>query len=148
MVRAMDAWMAGLLGLVIGTAFAAALMWGRYAARSASLVTERDLLRARVGDLEASLSEDSETAALLLPLRDTLGRVERQVGTLERDRVEQFGSLRAVLARVEGETQDLGRATASLAGSLRSSTVRGGRCNCGVFWRCLECCRAAISTSR
>ena len=93
--------MAGLLGLVIGTAFAAALMWGRYAARSASLVTERDLLRARVGDLEASLSEDSETAALLLPLRDTLGRVERQVGTLERDRVEQFGSLRAVLARVE-----------------------------------------------
>jgi DNA recombination protein RmuC len=121
----MDAWMAGLLGLVIGAAFAAALMWGRYAARSASLVTERDLLRARVGDLEASLSEDSETAALLLPLRDTLGRVERQVGTLERDRVEQFGSLRAVLARVEGETQDLGRATASLAGSLRSSTVRG-----------------------
>lgn len=121
----MDGWIAALVGLVIGALLAGALVWARYAARSAAVLTERDLLRARVVDLEASLSEDSETAALLLPLRDTLGRVERQVGTLERDRVEQFGSLRAVLARVEGETQDLGRATASLAGSLRSSTVRG-----------------------
>ena len=52
-------------------------------------------------------------------------RVEHQVGSLERDRMEQFGSIRSLLARVEGETQHLGRATASLAGSLRSSTVRG-----------------------
>ena len=46
-------------------------------------------------------------------------------GSLERDWMEQFGSIRSLLARVEGETQHLGRATASLAGSLRSSTVRG-----------------------
>lgn len=39
--------------------------------------------------------------------------------------MEQFGSIRSLLARVEGETQHLGRTTASLAGSLRSSTVRG-----------------------
>jgi DNA recombination protein RmuC len=66
-----------------------------------------------------------ETAALLAPLKDALVRVEQHVGVLERDRVEQFGSLRSLLGRVEAETQGLGRATASLAGSLRSSSVRG-----------------------
>lgn len=121
----MDGWIWGVLGLVVGTLVAGALVWGRYAARTAAVRTERDLLRERVLDLEASLQEDSETAAILAPLRETLGRVAQQVGTLERDRVEQFGSLRAVLARVEDETQQLGRATTSLAGSLRSSNVRG-----------------------
>lgn len=62
---------------------------------------------------------------MLAPLKDALGRVERQVGVLERDRVEQFGSIGSVLARVEGGTAELGQATASLVGSLRSSTVRG-----------------------
>jgi DNA recombination protein RmuC len=121
----MDGWVWGVVGLVAGALLAGALVWGRYAARSAVVQTERDLLRERVIDLEALMREDSETAALLAPLRETLGRVERQVGSLERDRVEQFGTLRAVMSRVEGETQELGRATASLAGSLRSSSVRG-----------------------
>ena len=114
-----------LAGLVVGAGGALALSRLVFAARAASLTTERDLLRERVVDLETSLAEDMETAALLAPLKDALLRVEGQVGTLERDRVEQFGSLRALLARVEGETQHLGRTTASLAGSLRSSTVRG-----------------------
>ncbi len=121
----MDGWWWGLAGLIVGALLAGALVWARYAGRAAAIGTERDLLRERVIDLEAAVSEDAQTAAVLAPLRDALGRVERQVGVLERDRVEQFGSLRAVLARVEGETHDLGRATASLAGSLRSSTVRG-----------------------
>jgi len=125
MVCVMDGWVWGVCGLIAGALLAGALVWARYAGRAAAVVTERDLLRERVVDLEASLAEDSETAALLAPLRDALGRVEHQVGVLERDRVEQFGSLRAVMARVEGETQELGRATASLAGSLRSSSVRG-----------------------
>ncbi len=114
-----------LAGLVVGAGGALALSRLVFAARAASLTTERDLLRERVVDLETSLAEDMETAALLAPLKDALLRVEGQVGTLERDRVEQFGSLRTLLARVEGETQHLGRTTASLAGSLRSSTVRG-----------------------
>ncbi|MBK9475186.1 MAG: DNA recombination protein RmuC [Tetrasphaera sp.] len=96
-----------------------------YAARLAGALAERDVLRERVIDLESSLGEDLETATLLAPLKEALTRVESQVGTLERDRVEQFGSLRAVLSRVEGETQELGRATARLAGSLQSSSVRG-----------------------
>ena len=115
----------GLLGLVVGVAVTVVV--GRLvdAARSAAVVAERDLLRERVVDLETSLAEDLETAALLAPLKDALVRVEHQVGTLERDRMQQFGALRSLLARVEGETQHLGRQTASLAGSLRSSTVRG-----------------------
>ena len=121
----MDEWLWALVGALLGALLAGALVWALYAGRSAAVRTERALLRERIVDLEASLSEDSETAALLSPLRDALGRVEQQVGVLERDRVQQFGSLRAVLARVEGETHELGRATASLAGSLRSSSVRG-----------------------
>ena len=121
----MSAWVSGLVGLVVGIGVAVAVARLLYAARSAAVVAERDLLRERVLDLETSLAEDMETAALLAPLKDALVRVETHVGSLERDRMEQFGSLRALLARVEGETQHLGRQTASLAGSLRSSTVRG-----------------------
>ncbi|GGL31624.1 hypothetical protein GCM10012283_12470 [Phycicoccus endophyticus] len=124
-VGPMDGWMWGLLGLVLGAlaAWVAARLVHRAAV--AGVEAERRLLRERVLDLETSLAEDMETAALLAPLKDALTRVEEHVGVLERDRVEQFGSLRSVLARVETETQGLGRATASLAGSLRSSSVRG-----------------------
>jgi DNA recombination protein RmuC len=121
----MDGWMWGLAGLVVGAVLAVGLARLVFAARTAAVATERDLLRERVIDLEGSLAEDLETAALLAPLKEALVRVESHVTDLERDRLQQFGSLRTVLARVEGETQALGRATASLAGSLRSSTVRG-----------------------
>lgn len=121
----MNAWVWGLLGLVVGVAVTVVVGRLVVAARSAAVVAERDLLRERVVDLETSLAEDLETAALLAPLKDALVRVEHQVGTLERDRMQQYGALRGLLARVEGETQHLGRQTASLAGSLRSSTVRG-----------------------
>ena len=97
----------------------------RTAALLASAVTERDVLRERVVDLEATVADDAQTAAVLAPLRDALGRVERQVGVLERDRVEQFGSLRTVMQRVHESTADLGAQTRSLAGSLNASSVRG-----------------------
>ena len=120
----MNPWIALVLGLALGALVAYVLLKQSYAVRAASVATERDLLRERVVDLEASLAEDLETASLLAPLRDALGRVERQVGVLERDRVEQFGAIRTVMSRVESEAQELGRQTQSLAGSLRSSSVR------------------------
>lgn len=121
----MQTWMVFGLGVALGglVAFVALRL-----SSTASLVgarTEAALLRERIVDLEASLSEDAETAAVLAPLRDALGRVERQVGTLERDRVDQFSALRTLMTRVEAETQAVGHATTSLAGSLRSSTTRG-----------------------
>src|SRR5829696_10101602 len=113
-VRPMNGWVWGVLGVVVGSGLAVVMARLLHAARSAAVVAERDLLRERVLDLETSLAEDMETAALLAPLKDALVRVETHVGSLERDRMEQFGSLRALLARVDGETQHLGRQTASL----------------------------------
>ena len=108
---------AGLVGFLIARV--------GYAARLAAATTEAALLRERVDDLEAALAQDQEAAALLAPLRDTLGRVEAQVGGLERERAEQFGSIHQALRRVESGTGELSRTTANLVGSLRSSTVRG-----------------------
>jgi len=108
---------AGLVGFLIARV--------GYAARLAAATTEAALLRERVDDLEAALAQEQEAAALLAPLRDTLGRVEAQVSGLERDRAEQFGSIHQALRRVESGTGELSRTTANLVGSLRSSTVRG-----------------------
>jgi len=93
--------------------------------RSAALSTERDLMRERVIDLEATISDDAQTATMLAPLRDALVRVERQVGTLERDRVEQFSQVSVQLADVTTSTNALRFQTASLVGSLNASTIRG-----------------------
>lgn len=121
----MQTWMVFGLGVALGGLVAFVALRLSYAASLAGARTEAALLRERIVDLEASLSEDAETAAVLAPLRDALGRVERQVGTLERDRVDQFSALRTLMTRVEAETQAVGHATTSLAGSLRSSTTRG-----------------------
>lgn len=118
-----------IVGLLVGCLVGVALTWAwlrqAYVARSAGTLTERDLLRERVIDLEAAVADDAQTASVLAPLRDALGRVERQVTTLERDRVEQFGELSARLTDVTASTAALRDQTASLAGALNSSTTRG-----------------------
>ncbi|MEO7448730.1 MAG: DNA recombination protein RmuC [Humibacillus sp.] len=118
-----------LVGLVVGAVVGGllALLWSRsgLVARLASAETERDVLRSRVADLEIARAEDAETAAMLAPLRDTITRVERQVGTLERDRTEQFGQLGERLTAVSRSTESLRDETATLASALNASTVRG-----------------------
>lgn len=108
-----------------GALIAGLLVHARYAARLATACTERDVLRERVSDLEGSADAVIETATLLAPLRDTLGRVERQVHTLERDRSEQFALVADGLATVRESTEGLRDQTASLVGSLSSANVRG-----------------------
>ena len=129
MVLSMEPVVILVVGLVVGLAIGAAAGWwsarGSAAAALASARTEADLLRERVVDLEAAVTEDAQTAAALLPLRDALVRVEQQVGTLERDRTSQFAALETTIAAVHESTTALGRQTQSLAGSLNSSTVRG-----------------------
>lgn len=114
-----------LAGLAAGAAVAVAVCRQLGVARGAGVSAERDLLRERVVDLEAALSDDAQTAAALGPLRDALGRVEQQVGTLERDRTHQYAALEQTIAQVHASTTALGRQTQSLAGSLNASTVRG-----------------------
>ena len=121
----MDMMLAALVGTVLGALGAWLVARVLFAGRSASLTTERDLLRERVVDLEAAISEDAQTATMLAPLRDALVRVERQVGTLERDRVEQFSQVSVQLADVTTSTDALRSQTASLVGSLNASTIRG-----------------------
>ena len=114
-----------LAGLVVGALLTWLGLRSRYAAPLASAGAERDLLRERVVDLEAALSEDSETAQMIAPLRSSLDRVERQVHDLERERVAQFSEVAAEMARVSRTTTELGAQTASLVGSLNASSVRG-----------------------
>ena len=112
-------------GLAVGALLTWLMLRARYAVQLASAGTERDLLRERVVDLEAALSEDSETAQMIAPLRSSLDRVERQVHDLERERVAQFSEVAAEMARVSRTTTELGAQTASLVGSLNASSVRG-----------------------
>lgn len=115
--------------LVLGCLLGSALTWWTMRMRAerdlAAAETERDLLRERVGDLEHALDSDDRTAALLAPLGETVARVERQVGVLERDRTSQYADLAATMREVQATTGELGRATHSLAGSLHSANVRG-----------------------
>lgn len=121
----MEILIAVVLGMLIGAVIAWLVARVLFAGRSAALSTERELLRERVVDLEAAVSDDAQTATMLAPLRDALVRVERQVGTLERDRVEQFSQVSMRLADVTTSTQALRSQTASLVGSLNASTIRG-----------------------
>ena len=112
-------------GLLLGALVSWLAARSRYAVELATAGAERDLLRERVVDLEAVLSEDSETAQMIAPLRSSLDRVERQVHDLERERVAQFSEVAAEMARVALTTTELGAQTASLVGSLNVSSVRG-----------------------
>ncbi len=123
------AWFVAGCSLAVGAVLAAALtslvVRTRYAVDLATAAKERDLLRERVVDLEAAVSEDSETAQVLGPLRTSLEQVARQVHDLERERVRQFAQVSSELTQVHASTSDLRAQTASLVGSLNASSVRG-----------------------
>ena len=125
----MTTWMLLLISSMTAGALAGGLTWWTMRLRAerdlAAVGMERDLLRERVVDLEAAVSEDAQTAAALAPLGETIARVERQVGVLERDRTSQFADLAATIREVHSTTSELGRTTQSLAGALQSANVRG-----------------------
>jgi DNA recombination protein RmuC len=122
-----------ILALAIGVLLGAAAAFGpaELLARSlgraqvAAAEAERDLLRERVTDLEASTDHDRELAATLSPLAGALQRVEAQVRTIERDRLEQFARLDEQVTALRSDSAALRSQTASLAGALRSPTARG-----------------------
>lgn len=121
----MDLLRDGLVGLALGALLTWLVVRSRYAVQLATAAAERDLLRERVIDLEATVSADSETAQMIAPLHSSLERVERQVHDLERDRLSQFTKVTSELAQVQSSTHELRTQTASLVGSLNASTVRG-----------------------
>ncbi len=118
-----------LAALVLGAVLGAAVTWvlarASATARAAAVTAERDVLRARVTALETEAEDDRELEASLAPLTSSLARMERQVATLERDRVEQYARLTEQLTAVAAGGEALRAQTASLAGALRSPTARG-----------------------
>jgi DNA recombination protein RmuC len=114
-----------LLGLVLGAGLTVLASGPLIRARQSGLAAERDLLRERITDLEAASGQDHELVATLSPLAATLQRVEKQVQTLERDRVEQFSRLDEQITAVRTSGESLRVQTAALAGALRSPTSRG-----------------------
>ncbi len=113
------------LGAMVGGRLARSTERSRHIAELASLRGERDLLSGQLDQERADSVQDRAVAAELAPLRHTLDRVAEHVNTLERDRVEQFGSLGAVLKDVASRADALGQETATLSGALNSSGVRG-----------------------
>lgn len=114
-----------LIGVVLGALASGVAVRLVLRARHAGTEAERDLLRERVVDLEAGDGHDREIAAVLGPLSAGLTRLERQVGVLERDRVEQYGRLDQQLSTVAASSEGLREQTAALVGALRSSNTRG-----------------------
>ena len=125
----MTSWMVLTTTALAAALVAGVLTWWSMRLRAerdlVAVETERDPLRERAADLEAAVADDAQTAAALAPLGETIARVERQVGVLERDRTSQYADLTATIRQVHAATGDLGRATQSLAGSLQSANVRG-----------------------
>ena len=114
-----------LLGVLLGGGLVSLAFGPLLRARQAALSAERDLLRERITDLEAASGQDRELVATLSPLSATLQRVEQQVQSLERDRVEQFSRLDQQLTAAAVSSESLRAQTAALAGALRSPTSRG-----------------------
>ena len=138
-----------LIGLVLGVAVAVVLARLVFVGRTAAR-TEADVLRERVVDLEAAVADDAQTAAALAPLRDALGRVEQQVGVLERDRTSQFAALETTIAAVRESTTALGRRPSRSPGRSTPppSGAPGARCSCAACSSTPGCWPGATSTSR
>lgn len=122
----------GALGGALIAVTAASSPRQRLERHVATVTAERDVLvsqldgeRDRFAAERASSADDRAVAAELAPLRHTLDRVAEHVNVLERDRVEQFGAVGAVLREVNERTHALGQQTATLSGALNSSGTRG-----------------------
>ncbi|MDY6055801.1 DNA recombination protein RmuC [Micrococcus sp.] len=136
-----------LLGLVAGAILGAWLMWRRGTATGdGAAVAQLEALRTEhAGVREELAAARAETRALtqqraedarrgeaesrvlqtLAPLGHQLAALQKQVGVLERDRVEQFGQLGEQLRTAAATDRDLLNQTTSLMATLKSTSARG-----------------------
>jgi len=78
--------------------------------------------QAAVGALTA---REKAIENLLLPIREALAKTAQQIGSIEKERAESFGSLKASLEAVTLGQQALQKETRTLVNSLRRPEVRG-----------------------
>lgn len=102
------------------------------AALQAQLVEQQRLSREFVAQSRAEQAvreerERREQAVLraLAPVAETLQSMQHKVSEIERERLEQFGSLTEQLRRAQQSDEALRATTESLASALRSGTTRG-----------------------
>ncbi len=114
-----------LAGLALGVVLTSLWLRSRHAEQLATARTTTALMQSRIGELLAERADDNAAHGDLTPVREGLARMERAIGVLERDRVEHFGELGERLAEVTAVTTALRTETATLAGSLNASAVRG-----------------------
>ncbi|MEG9248923.1 DNA recombination protein RmuC [Arthrobacter sp. Soc17.1.1.1] len=91
----------------------------------AAAAAQRDLLQQHNRELTGKTSTDNDVLRALAPVAEKLTQVQRQVGLLERDRVEQYGQLARQLEESREADALLLSTTSSLAGALRSNSARG-----------------------
>lgn len=68
---------------------------------------------------------EQAVAALLAPIREALDKTARQIASIEKERSEAFGSIRAQLAAMTADQQQLQSETRNLVNALRRPEVRG-----------------------
>lgn len=98
---------------------------GSTATELAAAAAQRDLLQQHNRELTGKTSTDNDVLRALAPVAEKLTQVQRQVGLLERDRVEQYGQLARQLEEAREADARLLSTTHSLAGALRSTSARG-----------------------
>ncbi|HEU0102621.1 MAG TPA: DNA recombination protein RmuC [Mycobacteriales bacterium] len=114
-----------LLALLAGVAVGLIVAASRTAALRSSLhVAELALERGRAGEADLALRQRG-VDAVVGPLHEQLGKVERQLRVLETDRARQLGELSAQVGQVKEGSERLGRETAALASALRRPQARG-----------------------
>lgn len=116
-----------LAALAIWAAYRMGATRGRLEVRAQLAAAQAQVqgMRERLEGYRAIEEGENETIAALGPLTSTLSRVAQQVDTLERDRSTQFGQLGERLREVSQATSGLQSETATLAGALKSSNIRG-----------------------
>lgn len=135
-----------ILAFILGCALGAALVWRSLRTRSTDLRSElddatahlgrattdlaaasaqRDLLQQHNRELTGKSSTENDVLRALAPVAEKLTQVQRQVGLLERDRVEQYGQLAQQLDEARLSDARLLSTTHALAGALRSNSARG-----------------------
>lgn len=114
-----------LLALCVGVALGLTVASSRTTALRMSLhAAELALERGRGDDADLALRQQG-VDAVVEPLREQLGFLDRQLRVLEADRARQLGELSAQVGQVREGSERLGRETAALVTALRRPQARG-----------------------
>lgn len=86
---------------------------------------ERNLLRSQNIELANRATTDHNVIKTLAPVSDKINQLQVQVGSLEKERAQQFGALQEQLQQSRLVDEQLRVTTESLASALRNNSTRG-----------------------